>query len=251
MRVFITALIVFHFSLLSYAKTDFSTPEYNRTTEIVNSKGYDISYSDIDKVITYALMETDRIWETNIFGQIRHGLKSSDVKYSVSKYLLLQLSDLFFHPNDVFSFKGQKFSITQNTRSLALESFWDLAQAKLETKDVLDLLEKRMFDITMMAMSENINEQINVKNFLNKTLTYIQANRNNSHLDLFALGVKNQLFNIFAGSDSTEVRVAAHNVISAIIKNGRNTNPVSLEFKSTLVDFSKSMSFQSCRSLWN
>ena len=85
MRVLLTIFIVVHFSVLSFAKTDFSTPEYNKTAEIINLKGYDITASDIDKVMTYALMETDRIWESNIFGQIRHGLKNPEVKYSVTK----------------------------------------------------------------------------------------------------------------------------------------------------------------------
>lgn len=251
MRVLLTIFIVLHFSVLSFAKTDFSTPEYNKTAEIVNLKGYEITASDIDKVMTYALMETDRIWESNIFGQIRHGLKNSEVKYSVTKYLMQNLADVFFHPNEYFSFKGQKFSITQNTRSLALESFWDLAQAKLETKDVLDLLERRMFDITLMAMSDNKNEHTHAKNFLNKSLIYIQNNRHNAHLDLFALGVKNQLFNIFAAAESAEVQSLAHKIITMIIKNGKNTNPVSLEFKATLADISKTISFQTCRNMWN
>lgn len=251
MRVLLTIFIVVHFSVLSFAKTDFSTPEYNKTAEIINLKGYDITASDIDKVMTYALMETDRIWESNIFGQIRHGLKNPEVKYSVTKYLMQQLADVFFHPNELFSFKGQNFSITQNTRSLALESFWDLAQAKLETKDVLDLLERRMFDITMMAMSDNKNEHIHAKNFLNKSLIYIQNNRHNRHLDLFALGVKNQLFNIYAAAESAEVQSMAQKIITAIIKNGKTTNPVSLEFKATLADISKTISFQTCRNMWN
>lgn len=251
MKVILITLNLLLFSIQSVAKSDYATLEYNKATEIINTRAYEVSNSDIEKIITYALMETHPVWESNIFGQIRHGLKSFDIKYSVSKHLVHNLADIFFHNNEIFSFKGQKFSITENTRFLALQTLWDLAHSKLESRDVFDLIEKRMFDVSMMALSDNIQEQKQAQRFLNQSLNFIKARRHDSHLDLLTLGIKNHIFNIYAAAENSEVKSTAYEIINTVIKNGKQSSAVSAEYGVILADLTKSFSFQSCRKLWN
>lgn len=251
MKIVFQILIFLCVFNVANARIDFSPPEYKQVVEILELPDKAITLERVDLLIVNALMETNRVWETNIFGQIRHGLNRENIKYSVVNYLALQFAEVFFHQNDIFTYKGQGFSITDNTRKLALDSFWDIANSRLETKHVFDIIEKKMFDITLMSMSDSKSELFIAEQFLKNSAKYMQKNSNNTHLELLALAIKNHLFNVYSSSDSSQVRSAAYELISLIIKKGSSLQLVSREYKRTLTDLSKSFSFQACRNMWN
>lgn len=238
-----------------HARTDLSTPEYRPVVDIVSLPGFKLTKTHVDQMLNYALMETDSVWENNIFGMIRHGLNKADIKYNVLRYLGEQLLDIYFHKTRVFSFQGQHFTLTQNTKELSHKSFWDLAES-LEAKHIFDMIQEKMFDVAMLSTANKGSlEIVLAEEFLKQISVFIKKNLKMPHLDYFALSIKHHIFNIYAGSDSPKVKIAAYEIITAIIKNKNHEhvgkNPVSIEFRRSLDEISRAMSFLSCRNMWN